>query len=165
MPANEFAVVRNDAKMLDVLYRLFPMSRIPPDRQSDDAFAALTFGANACLKVMFDRGLPPGIQDSRHYNLFMEALNLESFDVAEWLLVSISVPLNDAQTRGGVTPANMVQRGLVEVFRPGTPSYVRFEKFKRIMEQKGIVFPVESSAEYQARTKGRTPPAASAASR
>ena len=160
-----FAVVRNDAKMLDTLYRLFPLSRVPVERQSEDAFAALTFGAASCLKVMFDHGLPPGIQDSRHYNLFMEALNLESFDTAEWLLLSVNVPLNDARTRGGVTPANMVQRGLVEVFRPGTPSYQRYEKFKRIMEQKGIVFPVESSAEYQARTKGRSAPPASAASR
>ena len=160
-----FAIVRHDAKMLDVLYRLFPLSRVPAERQSEDAFAALRFGANDCVKVMFEHGMPPGIQDSRHYNLFMESLNLEDFDAAEWLLVDINIPLTDARSPGGVTPANMVQRALVEVFRPGSPTYKRYEKFKRIMEQKGIVFPVETVLEYRARIKAQSAPPASGASR
>jgi hypothetical protein len=160
-----FAVVRHDAKMLDVLYRLFPMSRIPAKRQSDDAFAALNFNANTCLQVMFDRGLPPGVLDSRGDNLFMEALDREDFDTAEWLLVKVGVPIDIPPDRTGNTPANMVQRALTEVFRPGSPSYERYEKFKRLMEQKGIVFPVESSADWRARMKGQRPPGASAAGR
>lgn len=160
-----FAIVRNDAKMLDVLYRLFPMSRIPSVRQSQNAFAALRFNANRCLQVMFDHGLPPGVTDSRGDNLFMEALDREDFDTAEWLLVDIGVPLDGPPDRGGNTPANQVQRALTEVFRPGSPSYVRYEKFKAIMERKGIVFPVESSAEYRARMKRHIPPAASGPSR
>ena len=160
-----FAIVRHDAKMLDVLFRLFPLARVPPKRQSDNAFAALRFGANDCVKVMFEHGMPPGIQDSRHYNLFMESLNLEDFDAAEWLLVDIKVPLNDAVTVLGVTPANMVQRALDEVFRPGSPTYKRYEKFKRIMEQKGIVFPVETVLEYRARIKAQSAPPAGGASR
>ena len=59
-----FAVVRHDTKMLDALYRLWPMSRIPAEVQSDNAFATLTFSCKACLEVMFRHGLPPGIQDS-----------------------------------------------------------------------------------------------------
>jgi hypothetical protein len=160
-----FAVVRNDAKMLDVLYRLFPLSRVPAQRQAEDAFAALGFNANTCLQVMFNHGLPPGVRDSRGDDLFMEALDREDFDTAEWLLVSIGVPLDGPPDRGGNTPANQVQRALGEVFRPGSPSYLRYAKFKSIMERKGIVFPVESSAEYRARMKGRVPPAASATSR
>ena len=59
-----FAVVRHDAKMLDVLYRLWPMSRIPPKVQSQDAFGALRFDCRECLAVMFRHGLPPGVLDS-----------------------------------------------------------------------------------------------------
>jgi hypothetical protein len=149
--------------MLDVLYRLFPLSRVPAVRQAQNAFAALNFNANACLQVMFDHGLPPGVRDSLGGNLFMEALDREDFDTAEWLLVKVGVPVDGPPDRGGNTPPNQVQRALTEVFRPGSPTYVRYEKFKRIMEQKGIVFPVESSAAYRARMKGAQPPASAAA--
>ena len=160
-----FAIVRHDAKMLDVLYRLFPLSRVPAERQSDDAFAAMNFNANACLKVMFDHGLPPGVQNTVGDNLFMEALDREDFDTAEWLLVDIGVPVNIAPTKLGSTPANQVQSALDEVFRPGSPTYKRYQKFKRIMEQKGIVFPVETVLEYRARIKAQSAPPASGASR
>ena len=44
-----FAIVRHDAKMLHALYRLWPMSRIPPAVQSQDAFGAPTFPAPLLL--------------------------------------------------------------------------------------------------------------------
>ena len=160
-----FAIVRHDAKMLDVLYRLFPLSRVPLKRQISNAFAAINFNANECLKIMFDHGLPLGVRNSVGDNLFMEALDREDFDTAEWLLVDIGVPVDIEPARLGSTPANQVQRALVEVFRPGSRTYKRYEKFKRIMEQKGIVFPVESAAEYRARIKAQSALPASGASR
>ena len=127
--------------------------------------AALRFSANTCLQVMFAHGLPPGVRDSRGDDLFMVALDREDLETAEWLLVSIGIPLDGPPDGGGSTPANQVQRALGQVFRPGSPTYLRYEKFKRIMEQKGVVFPVESSAEYRARIKAQSAPPASGASR
>ena len=102
-----FAIVRHDAKMLDVLFRLFPLARVPPKRQSDNAFAALRFSANTCLQVMFAHGLQPGVRDSRGDDLFMVALDREDLETAEWLLVSIGIPLDGPPDRGGNTPANL----------------------------------------------------------
>ena len=78
-----FAVVRHDAKMLDALYRLWPMARIPPKVQSQDAFGALGFKCATCVEVMFRNRLPPGVRDSIGYNLFMSALSGEALDTAE----------------------------------------------------------------------------------
>ena len=43
-----FAVVRHDAKMLDVLYRLWPMSRIPPQVQSQDEIGRASCRERVC---------------------------------------------------------------------------------------------------------------------
>lgn len=150
-----FAVVRHDAEMLDGLLKLFPLARIPTKRQSSLAFYCLSFNARNCLQVLFDHGLPPGVQDSVGYNLFMEALSGQDFDTAEWLLAEVGVPISGVMDNAGITPANMVQRALTEVFKPGSPTYRRYEKFKRIMEERGIVFPVESSDAWRTRTKAR----------
>jgi len=156
-----FPIVRHDAKMLDALYRLYPLSRIPEERRSHDAFAALRFHANDCLKVMFDHGLPLGVTDPRGVTLLSDALDGEDLDTAEWLLTTVGVPVDVPRDRRGSTPAAEVQRRLAEDFRPGTPTYKRYEKFKRIMEQKGIVFPVESAADYRARKKSEAAGASS----
>ncbi|MFG6462502.1 hypothetical protein ACG04Q_13065 [Roseateles sp. DXS20W] len=153
-----FAVVRHDAQMLDALLQLYPLARIPPKRQSQLAFYCLSFNARNCLQILFDHGLPLDVRDSAGYSLFMRALNQEDLDTAEWLLAEKQVPVQDVMSSGGgftVTPANMVQRALTEVFKPGSPPYRRYEKFKRIMEQRGIVFPVESAAEWRARMKAQ----------
>lgn len=144
---NDFVLplVRGDAVGLDLLYQLFPMSRIPAEVQSSDAFSALGFECRPCLEVMFRRGLPVGVEDTAHYTLFMTALLREDFDMAEWLLVDMKVPLT-AQTVRGVTAPNMVQSALTEDFRPGSPTYLRYEKFRSVMEDRGVRFPVESSA-------------------
>lgn len=149
-----FAVVRHDAQMLDALLQLYPLARIPPKRQSQLAFYCLSFNARNCLQILFDHGLPLDVRDPNGYSLFMRALNQEDLDTAEWLLAEKQVPIQDVMSRsGGVTPANMVQRGLTESFKPGSPAYQRYDKLKRIMEQRGIVFPVESSAAWRARMK------------
>jgi hypothetical protein len=145
-----FPIVRGDAAGLDMLYKLFPMSRIPPRIQSKNAFSALGFNCRPCLEVMFRHGLPPGVEDVRHYTLFMEALSREDLDMAEWLLADVNVPLA-ARTSRGVTGPNMVQSGLTEDYRPGTPTYLRYRKLQAIMADKGIAFPVESAAQYRAR--------------
>jgi hypothetical protein len=149
-----FAIVRHDAAMLDALYRIYPLSRVPVQRQSDSAFAAVGFNANECLKVMFDHGLPLGIQDSLGDNLLVEALMRQDFDTVEWMIKQ-GVPVDSPPDHNGVTPANVVQRNLTEVMKPGSATWRRYDKIKQMMEQRGIVFPVETSAAWRARNKAR----------
>ena len=149
-PALSFPIVRKDAPVLDALLTLWPLSKVPASEQSLLASSTIPFHCRPCLEVMFKHGLPVGIVDSRKYNLFMEALSYEDLDLAEWLLIEVGVPFNTITVRG-VTPANMVQRGLDEKFRPGTPTHNRYLKFKAFMESKGVAFPVETSAEWLAR--------------
>ncbi|MFG6462503.1 hypothetical protein ACG04Q_13070 [Roseateles sp. DXS20W] len=152
-----FAVIRRDAEMLTALLRHFPLDRMPAARKAALAFQSLDFKARECLQVLFDHGMPVGILDSAGHNLFMYALEGEDFDTAEWLLAEVKVPISGVMDNAGITPANMVQRALAEVFKPGSSTYRRYEKFKRIMEERGIVFPVESSAEWRARMKAQPP--------
>ena len=149
---NDFVLplVRHDAQGLDLLYQLFPMSKVPAKVQSDNAFSALGFDCRPCLEVMFRHGLPVGVEDPTHYSLFMSALLGENLDMAEWLLVDVKVPLT-AQTVRGVNAPNMVQRALTESYRPGTPTYARYQKFRSVMEERGVRFPVETAAQVRAR--------------
>ena len=78
-----FTIARKDSEMLDALYGARPLAKVPAKVQSDNAFSALRFDCNDCLKVMFKHGLPVGVQDSRGYNLFMEAMNREDLETAE----------------------------------------------------------------------------------
>lgn len=149
-PALLRPVMRRDAEILDALLQRWPMSKVPQRWQSYIAFEAVVQGCKDCLAVMFKQGMPVGITNGQNYNLFMDALSVEDLDLAEWLLTQIGVPLTTMNS-GGITPANMVQRGLTEKFRPGTPTHNRYLKFKAFMESKGIVFPVESSADWRVR--------------
>ena len=149
-PALSFPIVRGDAAMLDAFLRIWPLSKVPEDRQSLMASSTIPFKCRPCLEVMFKHGLPPGITDSVKYNLFMEALSFGDLDLAEWLLIEVGVPLT-TQTVRGVTPANYVQAELAR-YKPGSPTHSRYLKFKAFMESKGQPFPVETAAEWRART-------------
>jgi len=149
---NDFMLplVRGDAQALDLLYQLFPMARIPPQVQAQIAFSALGFNCRPCLEVMLRRGLPPGVEDPAHYSLFMKALLGEDLEMAEWLLVDVKVPLT-AQTVRGVNAPNMVQRALEQTYKPGTPTWARYQKFRSVMEDRGVRFPVETPAQVRER--------------
>jgi len=149
---NDFVLplVRGDAQALDLLYQLFPMARIPPEVQSRNAFSALGFDCRPCLEVMLRRGLPPGVEDPAHYSLFMKALLGDNLDMAEWLLVDVKVPLT-AQTVRGVNAPNMVQRALEQTYKPGTSTWARYQRFRAVMEDRGVRFPVETAAQVRER--------------
>ena len=144
-----YTIVRKDALMLDALYRVWPMVKIPAKSQSDHAFSAMGFNCIECLKVMFQHGLPVGVTDSLGYTLFMEALSREDLETAEWLLRDIGVPI-DSQTSRGVNSANHLQKDLGK-YRPGTPTYDALLRMQAIMEARGVVFPVETSAQWRER--------------
>ena len=135
-----FAIVRKDSAMLDALYRAWPMTKVPASVQARNAFEALEFHCNACLKVMFQHGLPVGIQDEAGYNLFISAMSRADFDTAEWLLKDMAIPL-DAETKRGINSANYLQDDLVR-YRPGTPTHDRLLRLQAVMQSRGVIFPV-----------------------
>ena len=143
-----FAIVRKDNAMLDALYRFWPMSRVPAKTQVDNAIAALEFHCVACLKVMFQHGMPVGIRDERGYDLLMNALSGEDFESAEWLLKDVGLTLDACSSRG-VTAANQLQRQIGR-YLPGTPIPDVMLRLQALMQARGIVFPVETSAQWQA---------------
>ena len=144
-----FAVLRKDTAMLDALYRAWPMSKIPTKTQSQTAFSALRFRCNPCLQVMFQHGLPPGVQDSRGYTLYMAAVTGEDFKTAEWLLKDIGVPVDEDLTRD-VTPANQLQLHIAR-YRSGTATHDALLRLQAVMESRGVVFPVETVAQRRTR--------------
>ena len=135
-----FAIVRKDSAMLDALYRAWPMTKVPVNVQARNAFEALEFHCNACLKVMFQHGLPVGVQDEVGYNLFISAMSREDFNTAEWLLKDMAIPL-DAETRRGINSANYLQDDLMR-YRPGTPTHDRLLRLQAVMQARGVIFPV-----------------------
>ena len=143
-----FAIGRKDSAMLDALYRAWPISKVPAKTQSETAFSALRFNCNDCLRVMFKHGLPVGVQDSRGYNLYMEAISREDLETAEWLLKDMGVPV-EADPRRDVTPANQLQLHISR-HRPGTPTYETLLRLQAIMQSRGIVFPVETVTQRRA---------------
>ena len=142
-----FAIVRKDSAMLDALYRAWPMKDVPAKTQALNASEALLFHCNACLKVMFQHGLPVGVQSEAGYNLFILAMSREDFDTAEWLLKDMAIPL-DAETRRGINSANYVQDDLMR-YRPGTPTHDRLLRLQAVMQARGVIFPVPSIEQRQ----------------
>ena len=143
-----FTIVRKDSAMLDALYLAWPIAKIPAKTQSRNAVSALGFDCTACLQVMFKHGLSVGVQDGRGYNLLTAALSREDFEIAEWLLKDVGVPLG-AVSSGGVTPANHLQNQIGR-YLPGTPIPEILLRLQALMQARGIVFPVETSAQWRA---------------
>ena len=143
-----FTIVRKDSDMLDTLYSAWPIAKVPANVQSDNAFSAMGFNCNDCLKVMFKHGLPVGVLDSLGNNLFMEAMSREDLEIAEWLLKDIGVPL-DSETIRGVNSANILQEDLSR-YRPSTPTHDALLRLQAVMQARGVVFPVETSTQRRA---------------
>ena len=146
--AFSFAIIRNDGQMLEALYRSWPLAKVPAITQKEQAFEALKFDCISCVQVMLENGLPVGIQDERGYNLVTVALAREDFEFAEWLIEDVGVPL-DAVSSGGVTPANHLQNQIGR-YSPGTPIPDVVLRLQALMQTRGIVFPVETSAQWRA---------------
>lgn len=153
-----FACIRRDDRMLDALYRLYPLTKIPQDKQVQHAFSALDLNAIDCLHVMLSRGLPKDITRRTGDSLLVEALYRQDYDTAEWLIQDVGVALEVPAPKSGVTPANIVQKDLAESFVPGTPLAERNLRLKQMMEKRGVKFPVETAADYRARRKAKSAP-------
>lgn len=145
--ALDFATTLQDIEMLSLLLDLRPMRMLSKDTVEDLLFGSITGNCPKCLELFLKRGAPIDLQDSAGYTVMMAAMDVQDYDMAEWLLregASVHV-----ETVSGVTPACTVEFHL-QKFRPGTPTHNKVLHLKQMMEERGAIFPAQSPAEIRA---------------
>lgn len=145
-----FLMARDNLEMLNFLYEQWPMNKIDNKEQALQAFYAVNNKCKSCLELMFKHGMSPSIVDDRGYNIFMQALANEDFDLAWWLLSSIKISVS-AEAKNGVTPANAVQFYMFK-FPSTSVRYEQITQMKNYIEKNhNIKFPVETSLQIRKR--------------
>jgi hypothetical protein len=145
-----FLISRKNTSMLKFLYSEWPLSKIPEVDQKNQAFFSVFNDCQECLETMFEKGVSPNIKDERGYNLFMEALANEDWDLATWLLSTIKVSVK-AEANNGVTPANAIQFNLFR-FPASSTTYEKILAMKTFVEKNyALKFPVETSLQIRTR--------------
>ena len=147
-----FAMTLENLEMLSTLLDLRPMSTLSKDTVEYLLFEAVTQGCSRCLELFLSRGAPIDFPDGVGYTVMMAAMDAQDYDMAEWLLLQgASVHI---EAGGGMTPAYTVQFHL-QKFKPGSPTYNKVLNLKKMMEERGAVFPALSPAEIRAQRSSR----------
>jgi uncharacterized protein len=145
--ALDFATTLQDTEMLSLLLDLRPLRMLTKDTVEELLFESITDNCPKCLELFLKQGAPVDLQDSAGYTVMMAAMDVQDYDMAEWLLregASVNV-----ETVSGGTPANLVEFHL-QKFKPGSPPYNKVLHLKKMMEERGAIFPARSPAEIRA---------------
>ena len=146
--AFDFAMTLQDLEMLSMLLDLRPIKTLSKDTIEDLLFESVTDNCPKCLELFLKRGAPIDFQDGSGYTVMMRAIDAQDFGMAEWLLrEGASVHI---EAKGGMTPAYSIQYDL-QKFRPGSPTHDKVLHLKKLMEERGAVFPAPSPAEVKAK--------------
>ncbi len=143
-----FAMTLKNPEMFSLLLDLRPIDTLSKDTMEYIIFGAARKSCLKCLQVSLERGAPIDFPDGAGYTVLMTAMDLQDYDMAEWLLqkgasVHIAPP-------SGVTPAYSVMFHLNK-YIPGSPTYKKVLHLKEMMAVRGAVFPAPSPAEVRAR--------------
>jgi uncharacterized protein len=150
--AFDFASTLRDMEMLSLLLDMRPVKALSRNTVENLLFESVTDNSPQCLEILFKRGVPIDLPDSADYTVMMRAMDAQDYDLAEWLLLKGASVF--VATGGGVTPAYSVEFHLKK-FKPGSPTYNKVLHLKKLMEERGAVFPAPSPEEVRAqRTKG-----------
>lgn len=143
-----FAMTLESLKMTSLLLDLRPISTLSKDTMEHILFSAVTHGQSQCLELYLDRGAPIDFPDEAGYTVLMRAMDSQNYDMAEWLLLrGASVHV---EPPSGMTPAYSVQFHLNK-FKPGSSTYNKVLHLKKLMEERGAVFPAQTPAEVRAK--------------
>lgn len=146
--ATTFAVTLDKVEMLRLMLELRPISSLSRDTLKALFHSSVTLPRPHCLEVLFDLGAPIDFQDDAGYTIMMRAMDTQDYELAEWLLrKGASVHID---TASGMTPAYGVQFHLNK-YKPGSPTYNKVLHLKKMMEERGAVFPAPTPAEVRAR--------------
>lgn len=143
-----FAMTLENLEMLSLLLDLRPIGTLSKDTIEYMLFEAVTQPCPRCLELFLDRGAPIDLPDGADSTIMMRAMDAQDYDLAEWLLQrGASI---DIEAGGGVTPAYTVQFHLNK-YKQGSPTYNKVLHLKKMMEERGAVFPALSPAEVRAK--------------
>lgn len=143
-----FAMTLDNHEMLSFLLDLRPISTLSKDTIEYVLSDSVAKGCLRCLTLLLDRGAPVDFRNGAGYTVMMDAMDAQDYDLAEWLLqrgASVGI-----ETPSGMTPAYSVEFHLNK-FKPGSPTYNKVLHLKKMMEERGAVFPALSPAEVRAR--------------
>jgi uncharacterized protein len=143
-----FAMTLKNMDMLKLLLDLRPVSILSRETLDYLLFESVTDNFPQCLELLLDRGTPIDFPDDAGYTVMMRAIDAEDYDMAEWLLRKGASALIEA--KWGMTPAYSVQYDL-QKFRPDTPMHKKAQNLKKMMEERGAIFPALSPAEIMAK--------------
>ena len=147
-----FAITLNNVEMLALLLDLRPIKLLSSDTLKVLLFESIVQRRRNCLTLLLDRGAPIDSRDSAEVTLLMDAISSEDFELAEHLIqrgASVNV-----DTPSGVTPAYQVQRMLTR-YTPGSETYITLQRIKKLMIERGAVFPAVDPKELRERRKAK----------
>lgn len=147
-----FAMTLENLGIISLLFDLRPINTLSRDTIDYFLFEAVRQPCQKCLELALDRGAPIDFRDGSNCTILMRAMDSQDYDLAAWLLdrgASINV-----EGGGNVTPAYTVQFHLNK-FIPNSPTYNKVLRLKKMMEDRGAVFPAASPAELRTKREKR----------
>lgn len=143
-----FAMTLDNIEMLSLMLDLKPITSLSNDTIETLLFESIFKPRPRCLAVLLQHGAPIDFRDAAGYTILMRASNAGDFDLMEWLIqkgASVNI-----ETTNGVTPAYSIQDKLARI-QPGSESHQKLLRIKKLMEEKGAVFPALSPEEVRAK--------------
>ena len=143
-----FVMTLGKRDMLSLLLDLRPVANLSRRTLKAMLFESVTQPCQVCLELLLNRGAPIDYPDDAGNTIMMSAMDAQDYDLAEWLLLrGASVHI---MAGGDMSPAYLVQFHL-QKFKQGSPTYTKVLHLKKMMEERGAVFPALSPAEVRAR--------------
>lgn len=143
-----FAMTLKNMEMLSLLLEKRPIATLSTDTIQYLLFESVSENSTQCVELLLKRGIPIDFPDGAGYTAMMRAIDAQNFDMAEWLIrQGASVHI---EATSGMTPAYSVQYDL-QKFRPGSPTHDKVLHIKKLMEERGAVFPALDPAEVRAK--------------
>jgi uncharacterized protein len=147
-PAFLFAVTLDKVDMLSLLLDLRPLNALSNETLRHLLFESVIRSRPRCLDLLLKKGAPIDFRDKSGYTILMRALDAQEYDLAERLIAQgASV---DIEAKGGMTPAYSIQYDL-QKFKPGSAIYNKVLHIKKMMEERGAVFPALTPAAVRAK--------------
>lgn len=143
-----FVLTLKKLDMLSLLLDLRPLNTLSRKTLKAMLFESVIQPCSSCLELLLNRGAPIDYPDDAGYTIMMSAMDTQDYELAEWLLLKgASVQI---LAGGDMSPAFLVDFHLRK-FKPGSPTYNKVLRIKKLMEERGAVFPAPSPAEIRAR--------------
>ena len=145
-PALLFAITLDNTPQLDAMLAVRPWPQLRPDTQETLVFRAVALGRPKSLSLLISRGAPVDMRDRAGFTPMMDALTAFDVPLARMLVEKHGASFAIEPTRGGATPANLVQE-LLGKATPGSAMQADLQALVERMKAQGIHLPVPTRQE------------------